>query len=239
MGGIKIGVPSKGRLKSATVEWLANYGIQLQLADGHREYSAKILGLNDVSIVLLSANEIPKELASGGIDLGITGQDLVREKIPMWREITLELKELNFGRAKLVLAVPKFWADVESLDDFDAVATSFRRKHGFRLRIATKYHNLVWEYLRQMGVADYQLIDSQGATEGSVKNNSAEAIADITSSGGTLEANHLKVIGARPILSSQATLYLSRTVKWNEKKYKVLNNFCSMVRIDPPDFLTN
>ena len=34
------------------------------------------------------------------------------------------------------------------------------------LRIATKYHRLVREHLRAHGVADYQLVDSQGATEG-------------------------------------------------------------------------
>ncbi len=66
--------------------------------------------------------------------------------------------------------------------------------HGFRLRIATKYHRLVREFLRDNGVADYQLVDSQGATEGTVKNETAEAIADITSTGDTLRANHLKIL---------------------------------------------
>ena len=39
------------------------------------------------------------------------------------------------------------------------------------------------EFLKEQGVADYQLVDSQGATEGVVKNETAEAIADITSTG--------------------------------------------------------
>ena len=58
-------------------------------------------------------------------------------------------------------------------------------------------------------VADYQLVDSQGATEGTVANLTAEAIADITSSGETLRANHLKIIAGEPILRSQATLLRS------------------------------
>jgi len=112
-------------------------------------------------------------------------------------EDTFAWAELGFGHADLILAVPRFWADVSGLDDLDAVAAAFRAEHGFRLRIATKYHRLVREYLREAGVADYQLVDSQGATEGTVKNETAEAIADITSSGATLEANHLKILARR------------------------------------------
>ena len=83
----------------------------------------------------------------------------------------------------------------------DAAAAAFRARHGFRLRIATKYHRLVREFLKQAGVADYQIVDSQGATEGTVKNETAEAIADITSSGETLRANHLKILSDGLILN--------------------------------------
>ena len=96
---------------------------------------------------------------------------------------------------------------METLDDFDSACAAFRAKHGFRLRIATKYHRLVREFLNVSGVADYQLVDSQGATEGTVKNQIAEAIADITSSGQTLMENHLKILKDGLILKSQATLY--------------------------------
>ena len=89
------------------------------------------------------------------------------------------------------------------------LARDFRAEHGFRLRIATKYHRLVRAWLSAEEVADYQLVDSQGATEGTVANLTAEAIADITSSGETLRANHLKIIGGEPILRSQATLLRS------------------------------
>ena len=59
-------------------------------------------------------------------------------------------------------------------------------------------------------MADYQLVDSQGATEGTVKNLTAEAVADITSSGETLRANHLKLLSDGLILQSQATLFCER-----------------------------
>ena len=218
----------------STVAWFARSGVIIDTPLDKREYVAQILGMPKIEVVLISASEIPKKLSMGQIDLGVTGQDLIRETVPVWEEIICELKQLEFGKANLVLAVPKFWVDVDSLDDFDAVAINFRKKNGFRLRIATKYHNLVWAYLRKMGIADYQLIDSQGATEGTVKNNSAEAIADISSSGETLEANHLKVIGDAPILSSQATLYLSYAAEWSLAKRKILEDFCSQLGIASP-----
>ena len=70
------------------------------------------------------------------------------------------------------------------------------------------------EFLREAGVADYQLVDSQGATEGTVKNLTAEAIADITSTGETLRANHLKILSDGCIHQSQATLFRARRTGW-------------------------
>ena len=122
---------------------------------------------------------------------------------------------MGFGHADLVIAVPVAWVDVETLDDLDAVAAQFRRAHGHRLRIATKYHRLVREHLRAHGVADYQLVDSQGATEGTVANGTAEAVADITSTGATLRANHLKVLAGPPVHASQATVFRARTADWD------------------------
>jgi len=165
--------------------------------------------------VLLSAGEIPRELAAGRVHFGVTGLDLVHEKIPAFAQVVEVITPLGFGHADLVLAVPKVWVDCDNLDDFDAIAAQFRTRHGFRLRIATKYHVILRDYLRRKGIADYQLVDSQGATEGTVRHQSAEAIADITSSGETLDANHLKIVGDEPILRSQATLFAAQGAAWD------------------------
>jgi ATP phosphoribosyltransferase len=193
-----------------TVEWFARHGIALGRSGSDREYAGYVKGLDGVDLVLLSAGEIPRELAAGRIHLGVTGTDLIREKLAQWDQQVEELAPLGFGQADLVIAVPRGWVDVSTLDDLDAVAAAFRLKHGFRLRIATKYHRLVRDFLRDAGVADYQLVDSQGATEGTIKNETAEAIADITSSGDTLRANHLKILEDGLILKSQATLFRGR-----------------------------
>ena len=206
---IRLGVPSKGRLMEQTFDWFAERGVQLSRAGSDREYAGRVEGAENVALVLLSAGEIPRELSAGRIHLGVTGTDLIREKLAGWRSHVEELAPMGFGHADLILAVPACWADCETLDDFATIARDFRAKHGFRLRIATKYHRLVRAWLSAEEVADYQLVDSQGATEGTVANLTAEAIADITSSGETLRANHLKIIGGEPILRSQATLLRS------------------------------
>ena len=213
---IKLGVPSKGRLMEKTFEWFAARGITLQRTGSEREYAGAVEGIEGVSLILLSAGEIPRELASGRIHLGVTGTDLVQEKLALWDQLVAPVEELAFGHADLIIAVPQAWIDVDTLDDLDAAASAFRDKHGFRLRIATKYHRLVREFLRSTGVADYALVDSQGATEGTIKNETAEAIADITSSGETLRANHLKILSDGLILRSQATLWRSRMAEMDD-----------------------
>ncbi len=222
---LKLGVPSKGRLMEKTFEWFAQHGITLSRNGSEREYAGSVAGIDGMSLVLLSAGEIPRELAAGRIHLGVTGTDLVQEKLPLWEQQVCPMEELAFGHADLILAVPRAWVDVDTLDDLDAVAAAFRARHGFRLRIATKYHRLVREYLRQGGVADYALVDSQGATEGTVANETAEAIADITSSGETLRANHLKVLSDGPILRSQATLWRSRVAELEDADRATLATF--------------
>ena len=215
-----------------TFSWFASRGVHLERTGSEREYAGYVKGIQGVELVLLSANEIPTELNEGRIHFGVTGSDLVCEKLPTWDQNLVSIKSLGFGFANLVLSVPKFWIDVDTLDDFDSAAEAFRDKHGFRLRIATKYHYLVQEFLKSAGVADYQLVDSQGATEGTVKNETAEAIADITSTGETLKANHLKILDDGLIHSSEATLFKSMSAFRGEQKNAAESTFLARILSD-------
>lgn len=229
---IKIGVPSKGRLMEKTFAWFGERGLPMARDGSEREYSGAVEGHDHLTLVMLSASEIPRELSAGRIHLGVTGSDLVRDTLPAWDEEVEELARMGFGQADLVIAVPQLWVDVDCLDDLDAVCAAFRRRHGFRLRIATKYHRLVRDYLRHHGVADYQLVDSQGATEGTVRNETAEAIADITSTGETLRANHLKMLSDGPVLASQATLYRARNADWDDTAREELAGLKEQLDLD-------
>ncbi|MGB0967608.1 MAG: ATP phosphoribosyltransferase [Halocynthiibacter sp.] len=226
---LKLGVPSKGRLMEKTFSWFGKRGVELSRSGSDREYAGAVSGVEGVELVLLSASEIPRELSTGRIHLGVTGTDLVREKLAAWESQVEELAPMGFGQADLIIAVPKFWVDVESLEDLDAASAAFRAEHGFRLRIATKYHRLIREFLREHGVADYQLVDSQGATEGAVKNETAEVIADITSTGETLRANHLKILPDGLVHRSQATLLRSRKAGWKNGEKDILKELTAVL----------
>ncbi|AKS45118.1 ATP phosphoribosyltransferase catalytic subunit [Octadecabacter temperatus] len=219
---LKLGVPSKGRLMEKTFDWFAARGVTLRKSGSDREYAGAVDGIDGIELVLLSAGEVPRELDKGNIHLGVTGSDLVREKLSGWDQRVVEIAKMGFGGADLIIAVPQAWIDVDNLDDLDAVAAAFRANHGFRLRIATKYHRLVREFLRENGVADYQLVDSQGATEGTIRNETAEAVADITSTGETLRANGLKILSDGPIHASQATLFRGRRSNWTKEQRETL-----------------
>lgn len=228
---LKLGLPSKGRLMEQCFDWFGARGIRLGRAGSERDYAGRVEGVEGLALVLLSAGEIPRELAAGRIHLGVTGSDLVRDRLADWDRQVAELAPLGFGQADLVIAVPAAWSDVDTLDDLDAAAAAFRRAHGHRLRIATKYHRLVREFLTLHGVADYQLVDSQGATEGTVKNLTAEAIADITSTGETLKANHLKILADGLILRSEATLFQSRRLPDAAADLAALASLKAMLRL--------
>ena len=233
---LKIGVPSKGRLMEQTFDWFGAHGVTMRQSGQDREYAGAVEGIAGAELVMLSAGEIPRELAAGRIHLGVTGSDLVCDKLADWQAQVRVLAQLGFGHADLIVAVPVVWIDVDTLDDLDAAAFAFRAAHGHRLRIATKYHRLVREFLTVQGVADYQLIDSQGATEGTVRSGTAEAVADITSSGETLRANHLKILSDGLIHQSQATLYASRAADWGSEVRAVMAGLAEKLGIGTAHF---
>jgi ATP phosphoribosyltransferase len=226
---LRLGLPSKGRLMEQTFDWFAARGVPLSRTGSDRGYGA-VAGMDGIEPVLMAAGEIPRDLASGRLHLGVTGSDLVREKVGPAVPVSC-LTQMGFGQADLVVAVPAFWVDVDSLDDLDAVCAAFRRRHGFRLRIATKYHRQVREFLAAHGVADYQLVDSQGATEGTVKAEAAEAVADITSTGETLRANGLKILPDGLIHASQACLWRSGAAVWGDVEQAIFARFAGQIGV--------
>ncbi|MBY0396973.1 MAG: ATP phosphoribosyltransferase [Thermoleophilia bacterium] len=231
---LRLGIPSKGRLMDQTADWFAARGLTVSRSGADREYAARIDGIEGVEVILLSAGEIAGELAAGRIHLGVTGMDVVRETLPGWDAIVAEVAPLGFGRADLMIAVPAAWVDVDTLHDLDAAAAAFRRAHGHRLRIATKYHRLTRDFLTRAGVADYRLVDSQGATEGTVKNGTAEAVSDITTTGETLRANHLKPLADGLILRSEAVLYATRGADWGAAERTALADLAARIGAPGP-----
>lgn len=208
---VTLAIPSKGRLKEQALEVLARAGLAVALPDDDRKYHARVEGAAGVEVAFLSASEIAGEIGQGGVDLGITGEDLLRENLADWESRAEIVARLGFGHADVVVAVPDIWLDVDTMADLDDVAADFRQRHGRRLRIATKYWRLTQQFFSgKHGIQVYRIVESLGATEGAPAAGSADIIVDITSSGSTLRANHLKVLGDGVILRSQACLAASR-----------------------------
>ena len=207
---ISIGLPSKGRLKEGSINFLEKNNLKLTSNGAERNYFAKIENYPNVEIIYLHAKEIIQRLGDGTLDLGISGLDLLTESpINLQKKINVKQK-LNFGMANLVIAIPDDWIDVQTVADLEEVSFDFRDKKNTRLRVATKYPNLTNSFFVSKGVTQYKIVSSLGATETYPFIGSSEIITDITSSGKTLKDNNLRMLKDGLILKSQACLLFSK-----------------------------
>lgn len=211
MSTITIALPSKGRMKEDASAIFERAGLPIVAVGNERSYRGKVDGHDDIEIAFLSASEIAREIGAGTVDFGVTGEDLIREGL-IDADAKMEIvARLGFGHADVVVAVPEIWLDVDTMADLGDVAADFRSRHGRRLQIATKYWRLTQQHFSsQHGIQLYRIVESLGATEGAPAAGQADIIVDITSTGSTLKANHLKILSDGVILKSQACLVRAR-----------------------------
>ncbi|HKR86787.1 MAG TPA: ATP phosphoribosyltransferase [Phenylobacterium sp.] len=228
-GPLIIAVPSKGRLKEQVDGWLSDCGLSLSVSGGARGYVADLKGLPGAQVRLLSAGDIAEALDVGEVHLGVTGEDLLRERGPDVDRRVMLLRPLGFGRADLVVAAPKSWLDVDTMADLEDVAHEHLARTGRRMRVATKYLVQTRTFFARHGVADYRITESSGATEGAPATGAAELVVDITTTGATLAANGLKVLADGLILRSQAQLAASLTAPWDAKRLAAAERLLRLV----------
>jgi len=208
---ITIALPSKGRMKEDASAIFERAGMKISAVGNDRSYRGRVEGMDDVEIAFLSASEIAREIGLGSIDFGVTGEDLVREDLAEADRKADFCVRLGFGDADVVVAVPEIWLDVDTMADLGDVAADFRARHGRRLAIATKYWRLTQQFFSSKhGIQLYRIVESLGATEGAPAAGQADIIVDITSTGSTLKANHLKILSDGVILRSEACLVRAR-----------------------------
>ncbi|MEL6415897.1 MAG: ATP phosphoribosyltransferase [Pseudomonadota bacterium] len=229
MTRLSIAIPSKGRLKEKSEDWLSASGFKLRQKGGGRGYSAELKGLPDADIMLLSAREISEELIAGNLHIGITGEDLLHDLSNAFDQEVQVMRRLGFGGADVIVAVPASWLDVETMSDLEAAGALFRQRHGRRMRVATKYLKLTRQFFAEKAVGEYRLIESPGATEAAPAAGTAEVIVDITSTGSTLKANDLKVLDDGVILESEASLVGSLRANWTPESLKTLEVFSDSI----------
>ena len=199
MKQIKIALPSKGRISDPSVKLLERAGIGLKDNTNRKLFSQT--QDPDICVMFTRAADIPEFVADGAADLGITGLDLIEEN-----EADVEiLEDLQFGSAKLVLAVPEE-SKINSLSDIKYDST-----------VATEFPNLTDRYLKSKGLL-VKIVELSGSTEIAPFIGVADIVADITSTGTTLKMNHLKIIDT--VLESSIKLIANKK-SFKEKEEKI------------------
>ncbi len=220
---IKIGIPSKGRLRKDTLSIFKNKNLKILSERGERDLFGYIKGNKKIKIVYLHAREIIERLGDESLDIGFSGYDLLKEsELNVQKKIIIN-KKLDYGNATLVVAVPDEWIDVQTLADLEEISFDFKDNKKSRLRVATKYPNLTKEFLFSKGVTQFKLVPSLGATEVYPFTGSSEILTDITSTGETLKANNLRILKDGNILKSTAILMSNKKSSNQIGLKKILN----------------
>jgi len=214
---IKIGIPSKGRLRKDVLNIFKKNKLKLISSRGDRDLIGSIKGKQNIEIFYLHAREIIQQLEGKSLDLGFSGLDLLKEsEINIQNNIKV-FKKYPYGQATLVVAIPTDFIDIFSMADLEEVAFEFKDKKKKRLRVATKYPNLTREFFYSKGVTQFSIVKSIGSTEIAPYTGSSEVITDITSTGSTLAANNLRIINDGYILKSELCMMVAKSSLQNKK----------------------
>tara|TARA_Y100001970_G_scaffold256133_1_gene333545 strand:- start:547 stop:1269 length:723 start_codon:yes stop_codon:yes gene_type:complete len=220
---IKIGIPSKGRLRKDVLNIFRKKKLKLSSEKGKRDLVGYISGKKNIKIIYLHAREIIESLGDGSLDVGFSGYDLLREsELNIQNKIKI-VKKYEFGKANLVIAIPDDWIDVQTIADLEEIAFEFKDKKKKKIRVSTKYLNLTRDFLYSKGVTQFKLIKSLGSTEVAPFTGTSEIVSDITSTGQTLKANKLRILKDGQILKSQACLMTSKLSLRKSGIKKIIN----------------
>ncbi len=187
---LRVAVPNKGVLSEPAAEMLAECGYR-------QRRSTKDLAVfdpdNDTEFFYLRPRDIAVYVASGTLDVGITGRDMLAETSPSDGEgpAAVEVMTLGFGRSSFRFAAP---AD-SGIEHVEQLAGT---------RIATAYPVLLQRYLDSSGIRA-GVVKLDGAVETACRLGVADAVCDVVETGTTLRAAGLRIIG-EPVLDSEAVL---------------------------------
>ncbi len=184
---LRIAVPNKGSLSETAAEMLQEAGYT-----GRRDPRAlsALDARNDVEFFYLRPRDIATYVGSGALDVGITGRDLLLDS----RSEAREIASLDFGDSTFRFAAPP--GRFSDLTDLEGV------------RVATSYPALVGDFLARHGV-QVSIVSLDGAVESAVKLGVADAVADVVSTGSTLRAQGLEIIG--PVILESSAVLISAT----------------------------
>lgn len=193
-GNLKLALQKKGRLSEKSLELLKLCGIDIENYVERLVLSARNFKLD---LLFLRDDDIPEYVQDGVADIGIVGEDVLREK----NSNVGTIEKLGFGRCKLMIAVPDNSLP-ENPSDLNGK------------RIATSYPNILSSFLSDNKI-DAKIIEISGSVEIAPSLGIADCVCDIVSTGATLMVNKLKK--SFLVFESQAVLISNKNIA-NEKQ---------------------
>ncbi|KAL2342255.1 hypothetical protein Fmac_010195 [Flemingia macrophylla] len=205
---IRLGLPSKGRMSSDTLELLKNCQLSVKQVNP-RQYVAGIPQLSNLEVWFQRPKDIVRKLLSGDLDLGIVGLDTVSEYGQSNEDLIIVHEALEYGDCRLSLAIPQYgiFENVNSVEELAKMPQWTKERP---LRVATGFSYLGPKFMKESGVEHVTFSTADGALEAAPAMGIADAILDLVSSGTTLRENNLKEIKGGVVLESQAVLIASR-----------------------------
>lgn len=203
---ITIAIP-KGFLHDGTHKYLSGLGISFNVTGG-KSISRELVYYdkrNKIKGLLVRPNDVNVYVEHGSADIGIVGLDLLKEQVPD----VIKLKDLKFGKCKLVLAVKKS-SYIKSIKDLPP-----------NCKIATKFTKLANDYIHKNNLTA-EVIKLYGSVELAPITELSDAIIDLVATGKTLSANNL--ISVDTLLASSAVL-IANPVSLRFKKSKISSIF--------------
>ncbi|HCA80740.1 MAG TPA: ATP phosphoribosyltransferase [Bacteroidetes bacterium] len=194
-GRLKIAIQKSGRLTDDSLSLLRACGLDFEFQKQSLYSPCRNF---DIDVLALRDDDIPEYVQDAVADLGIVGENIVREKQARVETIS----KLGYGHCRLSLSVPQR-SSIRSVEQL-------RGK-----RIATTYPSTLRRYLRRHRVRA-EIIELSGAVELAPTLDVADAICDIVSTGTTARVNGLRPL--ETVLISEAALVANRETMRDPKK---------------------
>jgi ATP phosphoribosyltransferase len=183
MTKLKIALQKSGRLSDKSLELIRECGISL--TNGSR----KLLSVSSnfpLEVMYLRDDDIPRYVADGVADIGMVGENVVREEQAGVRVI----EALGFAKCRLSLAIPRT-IEYDGLRFFNGK------------KVATSYPNILRDFFKEQGV-EAEIHEISGSVEIAPGIGLSDGVFDIVSSGSTLISNGLNEV--EKVMDSQAVL---------------------------------
>ncbi|CAH1581092.1 ATP phosphoribosyltransferase [Vibrio rotiferianus] len=212
---LRIAIQKKGRLSKESQALLKKCGVKFNVMGERLVVHSENM---PIDLLLVRDDDIPGLIMDGVVDLGFIGENEL-EEVRLDRKALgepyefVQLRRLDFGGCRLSIAIDK---DEEYNGPQDLAGK----------RIATTYPQLLKAYMDEAGVPFFTCMLT-GSVEVAPRAGLADAIADLVSTGATLEANGLKE--AEIIFKSKATL-IQRTGEFDADKVALIEKLLTRMQ---------